>query len=111
MAAGTELTPTEYINHHLTFLTKPGVDAGFWSINVDTVVTAIVVGIIGLGFLWWVVRGATSGVPNKRQAFVELAFDFVDDQVKGIFHGDRNRFVAPLALATFVWVTLMNAMD
>jgi F-type H+-transporting ATPase subunit a len=68
--------------------------------------------VIGIGFLWWVVRGATSGVPNKRQAFVELLFDFIDDQVKGIFHhGDRNRFVAPLALTVFVWVVLMNAMD
>ena len=110
MAAGTELTPTDYINHHLTFLTKPGADAGFWSINIDTVVTAVVLGIIGFGFLWWVVRGATSGVPGKRQAFVELAVDFVDEQVKGIFHGDRV-FVAPLALTTFVWVVLMNAMD
>ena len=87
MAAGTELTPTDYINHHLTFLTKPSADAGFWSINIDTVVTAVVLGIIGLGFVWWVVRGATSGVPGKRQAFVELAVDFVDEQVKGIFHG------------------------
>ena len=115
MASGTELTPTEYINHHLTFLTKPlggaqGADPGFWAINVDTVVTSVVVGILGFGFLWWIVRGATSGVPTKRQAFVELCFDFVDEQVKGIFHGNRA-FVAPLALATFVWVTLMNSMD
>ncbi len=56
------------------------------------------------------VRGATAGVPGKRQAFVELAVNFVDDQVKGIFHGDRS-FVAPLALTVFVWVILMNAMD
>ena len=110
MATDTELTPTEYINHHLTFLTKPGNDAGFWSINVDTVVTAVILGIVGIGFIWWVVRGATSGVPGKRQAFVEIAVDFVDEQVKGIFHGDRS-FVAPLALTTFVWVVLMNAMD
>ena len=65
-----------------------------------------------MGFIWWVVRGATSGVPGRRQAFVELLVDFVDDQAKGIFHhGDRNRFVAPLALTVFVWVVLMNAMD
>jgi F-type H+-transporting ATPase subunit a len=113
MAAGKEQTPSEYIQHHLTFFEKPiGDGGGFWSINVDSVATAIVLGVIGIGFLWWVVRGATSGVPNKRQAFVELLFDFIDDQVKGIFHhGDRNRFVAPLALTVFVWVVLMNAMD
>jgi F-type H+-transporting ATPase subunit a len=72
----------------------------------------VLLGVIGLGFLWWVVRGATAGVPNKRQAFVELLIEFIDDQVKGIFHhGDRNRFVAPAALTVFVWVVLMNAMD
>jgi F-type H+-transporting ATPase subunit a len=81
-------------------------------LHVDSLVTAIVVGLIGIGFIWWVVRGATSGVPNKRQAFVELVFEFIDEQVKGIFHhGDRNRFVAPAALTVFVWVVLMNAMD
>jgi F-type H+-transporting ATPase subunit a len=112
MAAGNELSPSEYIQHHLTFFQKPVGEGGFWSINVDSVFTASLLGVIGLGFLWWVVRGATSGVPSKRQAFVEVLFDFIDDQVKGIFHhGDRHRFIAPLALTVFVWVVLMNAMD
>ncbi|HWD21630.1 MAG TPA: F0F1 ATP synthase subunit A [Burkholderiales bacterium] len=112
MAAGKELNPSDYIQHHLTFFEKPIGDGGFWTINVDSVITATLLGVIGLGFLWWVVRGATSGVPGKRQAFVELLIEFVDDQVKGIFHhGDRNRFVAPAALTVFVWVVLMNAMD
>jgi len=112
MAAGKEFNATDYIQHHLTFLTKPVGDGGFWALNVDSLVTALVVGILGLGLMWWIVRGATSGVPNRRQAFIELAFEFVDDQVKGIFHhGDRNRFIAPAALTVFVWVLLMNAMD
>jgi F-type H+-transporting ATPase subunit a len=85
-------------------------DSPFWTLHLDTLVTSIVLGVIAFGFLWWVVRGATAGVPGKRQAFVELAVNFVDDQVKGIFHGDRS-FVAPLALTVFVWVILMNAMD
>ncbi|HSD73280.1 MAG TPA: F0F1 ATP synthase subunit A [Steroidobacteraceae bacterium] len=112
MAAGTELTPSSYIQHHLTFFAKPLGDGGFWTLHVDSLVTAIVLGVVGIGSIWWVVRGATSGVPNKRQAFVELLIGFVDDQVKGIFqHGDRNRFIAPAALTVFVWVILMNAMD
>src|SRR5450759_239199 len=110
MASHVELTPTEYIGHHLTFLTRPVGDGPFMALNVDTVVMAILMGFVGIGFLWWVVRGATAGVPGKRQAFVELCVGFVDDQVKGIFHGDR-KFIAPLALTVFVWVLLMNAMD
>jgi F-type H+-transporting ATPase subunit a len=112
MAAGKDFNATDYIQHHLTFLTKPVGEGGFWALNVDSVITAVLLGVAGLGVLWWIVRGATAGVPNRRQAFVELAFDFIDEQVKGIFHhGDRNRFVAPAALTVFVWVLLMNAMD
>ena len=112
MAAGKELTPSEYIQHHLSFFEKPLGEGGFWTLNVDSVATSFVLGVIGLGFLWLVVRGATAGVPGKRQAFVELLVGFIDDQVKSIFHhGDRNRFVAPAALTVFVWIVLMNAMD
>ena len=116
MAEASELTPSEYIQHHLTFFTKPlGADehgGGFWALNLDSIIVSILLGLIGVGLIWWIVRGATSGVPTKRQAFVELLIDFVDEQAKGIFHqGDRHRFVAPLALTVFVWVVLMNAMD
>lgn len=104
-------SPTEYIQHHLTFFTKPVSEAGgFWTINVDTLVTTLVIGIVTFGFLWLVVRKATTGVPSKKQAFVELLFDFVSDQVKGIYNGP-NKFIAPLALTTFVLVLFMNAMD
>jgi F-type H+-transporting ATPase subunit a len=113
MAAGKELNPTEYIGHHLTHDVRPFLGVGgFWSLHIDSVAVSIMLGFVGIGFLWWVVRGATAGVPNKRQAFVELLVGFVDEQAKGIFrHGDRNAFVAPAALTVFVSVLLMNAMD
>ena len=112
MAAGTEQTPSEYIQHHLSFFQKPMGEGGFWTLNVDSLLTSIVLGVLALGFLWWICRGATAGVPSKRQAFVELLIEFIDEQVKGVFHhGDRNRFVAPAALTVFVWIVLMNAMD
>jgi F-type H+-transporting ATPase subunit a len=112
MEAGAELTSSDYIQHHLAFFTKPIGEGGFWTLNVDSLMVSILLGIISMGFIWWVVHGATSGVPNRRQAFVELMIDFVDNQVKGIFHhGDRHRFIAPLALTVGVWVVLMNAMD
>jgi F-type H+-transporting ATPase subunit a len=112
MAAGSEQTPSEYIQHHLSYFTKPVGDGAFWTLNIDSIAVSIILGVVGIGFIWWVVRGATSGVPTRRQAMVELLIGFVDEQAKGIFHhGDRHRFVAPLALTVFVWVVLMNAMD
>jgi len=105
-----ELTPTSYIGHHLSNRVVTLGDSPFWTLHVDTLITSIVLGVLTFGFLWLVVRGATAGVPGKRQAFVELAVNFVDDQVKGIFHGNRN-FITPVALTVFVWVLFMNAMD
>src|SRR5688572_2244854 len=105
-----ELTPSSYIAHHQTPRTVSLGDGSFWTLHLDTVVTSILLGVVAFGLLAWLVRGATSGVPGRRQAFVELLLGFVDDQAKGIFHGDRG-FVTPLAITVFVWVLLMNAMD
>lgn len=103
--------PSEYISHHLTFFSKPIGDGGFWTLNMDSIVMSILLGFVGIGFFYWIGRGATAGVPGKRQAFVEWIMALVTDNVRGIFHGDPNKFVAPLALTVFLWVFLMNAMD
>jgi len=111
VAAESGHDATSYIQHHLTFLAKPVGDAGpFWTINWDTLITTVIIGILTFGFLWSVTRKAAGGVPSKTQAFVELAFEFVNDQVKGIYHGE-SKLIAPLALTTFVLVLFLNAMD
>ena len=104
------LTPTSYISHHLSFMTHPVGEGSFMTVNVDSLVMSVLLGILGLGFMWLVVRGATAGVPGRRQALVELAVEFVNEQVKSIFHGNIS-FIAPLALTVFMWVLLMNSMD
>src|SRR5437867_2029077 len=109
MAASYD-SPTEYIQHHLTFLTQPVKKGEFWTINVDTMLTTMVVGALAFGFMWLVTRKASNGVPSRTQAFVELAIDFVNEQVKSIYNG-TTRIVAPIALTTFVLVLFMNAMD
>ena len=103
-------TPSEYIEHHLSFFTTRVGDGDFWSINVDTIVMSLIAGVIGLGFLWLATRKATSGVPSKHQAFVEMCVGFVNDQVKGIYHGD-SKWVAPIAMTVGIWVLLMNSID
>lgn len=100
-------TPQEYIGHHLTFL---GTGEGFWSINIDSIVISV---LLGVGMLWLfhgVAKKATSGVPGKLQCFIEMIIEFVDATVKDVFHG-RSVLIAPLALTIFVWVFLMNLMD
>lgn len=105
--AAQNLTPTEYIIHHLTNLQ---VGEGFWTFHLDTLFFSVVLGGIFLAIFIAAARRATSGVPGKLQNFVEVLYEFADKQVKDTFHG-RSALIAPLALTIFTWVFLMNAMD
>lgn len=111
MASAPEGGLTEYIQHHLTFLNAPHVsEGGFWRFHVDSLIVSLALGVVFCLWFWAKARKASSGVPSKGQAFVEIVLEFVDGQVKDVFHGDR-RFIGPLALTVFIWVFLMNAMD
>ncbi len=103
-------SPTEYIGHHLTNLTAAVGQGPFWVVHVDSIIVATVLGILTFGVMWRAASKATVGVPGRFQAFVELVYEFVDGQVRDVFHGDRS-FIAPLCLTIFVWVLFMNAMD
>jgi F-type H+-transporting ATPase subunit a len=107
MAGEAPAGSTEYITHHLTHLR---VGEGFWTFHVDTLFMSVLTGLLALGLFWSAARKATAGVPGRWQAFVEMVVEFVDTQVKEVFHLDRS-FLAPLALTIFLWVFFMNAMD
>jgi F-type H+-transporting ATPase subunit a len=105
-------TAGEYIKHHLGHLAN-GYQKGpvdFSIIHYDTIFWSVLTGVIGCLLLWMAARRATSGVPGRFQAAVEILFEMVDNQAKTIVHGDRS-FIAPAALTVFVWVSLMNMMD
>lgn len=115
-STSTEHAPTagEYIVHHLTHLTSTGhkqtsiID---WTVfNVDTLFWSISMGALGVFLMILAARRATSGVPGRFQAAVEMLVDMVETQSKSIVHGDR-RFIAPVALTVFVWVLFMNLLD
>jgi F-type H+-transporting ATPase subunit a len=114
--AAEEHAPTagEYIVHHLHHL-QSGHQHGIVDLsvfNLDSILFALIVGVIGSYVLWRVAKSATAGVPGRLQAAVELLFEMVDAQAKGIVHNAHSRkLVAPLALTVFVWIFLMNAMD
>jgi F-type H+-transporting ATPase subunit a len=109
------LTAPEYIGHHLRHLqNKPEAQAIVdWSyINIDSVFWSVVMGALGVFLLWKAARKATSGVPGRFQAAVEMLVELVDTQAKGIIPSAESRkAVAPVALTVFVWIFFMNAMD
>ncbi|MFS2034701.1 F0F1 ATP synthase subunit A [Polaromonas sp. CT11-55] len=107
-------TAGEYIVHHLTHWRNKELVGPFdlSVINIDSTIFTILLGVIGCFLLWQAARKATSGVPGRFQAAVEILVEMVDSQAKGIVHNAESRkLVAPLALTVFVWIFLLNAMD
>jgi F-type H+-transporting ATPase subunit a len=114
--AAPEHAPTagEYIVHHLTHLGtgKPKSLVDFSVVNFDSVFFSVVLGVLTCWILWRAARKATSGVPGRFQAAVEILFEMVENQAKSIVHNANSRkLVAPLALTVFIWIILLNAMD
>ncbi len=110
--AGGEPSMGEYISHHLHHLANKH-QHGLFDISVfhlDTLFFAILCGFVVLIPLYLAARKATSGVPGRFQAAVEMLVEFVEEQAKGMVHGNL-KFIAPLALTVFLWVTAMNAID
>jgi F-type H+-transporting ATPase subunit a len=113
-AAEHAQTSGEYIIHHLTHLQnhKAGNVVDFSVFNFDSLFFASVLGILLCWALWSAARKATSGVPGRFQAAVEILVEMVDTQARGIVHNAKSRkFVAPLALVVFLWIFVLNAMD
>src|SRR5438105_4896924 len=107
-------TAGEYIIHHLTHFQnhKPASVVDFTVFNFDSMFWSIGLGVITCWLLWLAARKATSGVPGRFQAAVEILVEMVDSQAKGIVHNATSRkFVAPLALTVFVWIIMLNTMD
>ncbi|MBU2864202.1 F0F1 ATP synthase subunit A [Reinekea marina] len=127
----------EYIQHHLTNLTYGKLEAGttlcdgtvaeqsswgfahcgdeaaamgFNAIHVDSMAWSIILGAIFLMVFRSVAKRVTTGVPSGMQNFIETVVEFVDNNVKDVFHG-RNPWIAPIALTVFCWVLLSNFMD
>ena len=119
-AAHSGPTAGEYIGHHLQHLQK---DFAFQSVkqtgivdfslfNLDSVIFSLVLGVVGCFLMWRAARAATSGVPGRFQAAVEILAEMVESQAKGVIHNATSRkLVSPLALTVFVWIFLLNAMD
>ena len=110
----------EYIQHHLQHLqknfsfesVKQSSLVDFSLFNLDSVFYSVFLGAICCFVLWLAARKATSGVPGRFQAAVEILSEMVENQAKGVIRNANSRkLVSPLALTVFVWIFAMNAMD
>ncbi|MCH8101027.1 MAG: hypothetical protein IIB74_11400, partial [Proteobacteria bacterium] len=104
------LTSGQYIAHHLQNLQVCKAETGEWvwnqcagnpmALNVDSMFFSLLLGVVFIWSFGKAARKATSGVPGKLQAFVEIIVGFVDSIVKESFQG-KSKLVAPLALMGF----------
>ena len=114
MSASNAPSAGEYIGHHLKHLQNKEMSGviDFSVFNIDSIFWGILLGVVGSFLLWKAAGKATSGVPGRFQAAVEILFEMVDTQAKGIIHNAESRkLVSPLALTVFVWIFLLNSMD
>jgi len=114
MSAANAPSAGEYIGHHLKHLQNKEMSGviDFSVYNIDSIFWGIFLGVVGSFLLWKAASKATSGVPGRFQAAVEILYEMVDSQAKGIIHNAQSRkLVSPLALAVFVWIFLLNSMD
>src|SRR3990167_9707332 len=108
-------TPGQYIQHHLEHFTLNlktmtiGDGGGFWTLNLDTMIVSILLGILIFGALRFVAVRMKQ-IPTGLQNITEIIFDFVGSSVKDIFH-QKSTFLPAIALTIFLWVFAMNAMD
>jgi len=107
MSESTSITPTQYIHHHLSYWT---VGEGFWSLNVDTLLFSVGLGLILFFTLFFTVRRASVTAPGRWQTGVEMVLTAIHDNVKQVFLFD-NPMIAPLAITIFLWIWAMNFMD
>ncbi|ADV33416.1 ATP synthase subunit a [Candidatus Blochmanniella vafra str. BVAF] len=111
----------QYITHHLHHLqfdlrywhwVGSEVNASsFWILNVDSLFFSILLCTSFLMICSYIVQFATYGTPGKMQTFIELIILFIDQHVKDMFHGSKNKLISPLSMTIFIWIVLMNSMD
>ena len=106
---------TEYIAHHITFLTnKPArgiID--FSVVNFDSVFFSILLAVLLGGSFYLAARKASRSAdraPTGFQSFVELVVESLNNQVRDVYQG-HSKLIAPLAITVFCWVFLFNLLD
>lgn len=77
------------------------------SVNIDTIWSTVLAGVIVLGLGLYMASRARSGVPSKLQLAFETVVDAVEVQVQETV-GKVAPFVVPLAVTLFVFILISN---
>jgi F-type H+-transporting ATPase subunit a len=107
-------TASEYIVHHLGHFNTSGhpqkniVD--FSILNLDTVFWSVAMAALAGWLMYTAAKRVGTGVPGRFVGAIESLVEFVHEQARSIVHGDV-RYIAPLALTSFVWIIFMNTLD
>lgn len=106
-----------YITHHLTDWCvgcaadhQPSGLVDFGAFTLDMILIGLICAALVALFSVFVRRRLTVDEPGSIQMTVEAGVEYVSDQVGQVFH-KRNDFVGAMALAIFLWVSLMNLAD
>jgi len=102
--SGTLLAADIEVGHHRTteFLGL--------TLNIDTVWSSVVAGVIVLGAGLYMARRASSGRPSKLQLAFETIVDAIQKQVASSM-GPVAPFVVPLAVTLFLFILISNWIE
>ena len=95
-------SPSEYVTHHLQHWQVSIGEGAFWTINIDSMIMAIAIGVLGLGLFWFVGRRATAGVPLHLLVIAGAAYSV------RYFGGDWGRALQMTLL--FAGLVLLGAL-
>ncbi|HET9732406.1 MAG TPA: F0F1 ATP synthase subunit A [Acidimicrobiales bacterium] len=79
-------------------------------LNIDTIYTTIIAGLVVCVGGWLIARKATAGVPGKAQLMWETVVGAVADQVESGL-GPQYRRVVPLGVAIFTFVLIADWVE
>jgi F-type H+-transporting ATPase subunit a len=78
--------------------------------NVDTMYTTVFAAILTAGFLWYVARKATSGVPSRVQVITETVITQARTYIEDAVGHDIPAWLVPLGVCLFFFILFCNWM-
>jgi F-type H+-transporting ATPase subunit a len=76
--------------------------------NIDTMYTTVLAAVLTVGFLWFVARKATSGVPGRLQIITELVITQTREYVEEAVGHEVPAWLVPFGVSLFFFILFCN---